>query len=78
MINFVLTCLAVVLPYITYLGIKAAYQNGVTDGYGYSKEPNNPGYQKAGCYLRSTMYHRWSSLREDKKESSCILSDQEH
>lgn len=43
-------------------GLKAAYYNGVVDGYGYSMEPRNPGYQKAGRYLRKYMYHRWNEL----------------
>lgn len=42
----------------------AAWRNGVTDGYGYSKEPNCPGYAKAGDYLRRNMAYRWSELRE--------------
>lgn len=42
--------------------IYAAYRNGVTDGYGYSREPNNPGYAKAGEYLREAMSHRWAEL----------------
>jgi hypothetical protein len=41
----------------------AAYRNGVTDGYGYAKEPTCPGYKGAGEYLRSTMAHRWPELR---------------
>lgn len=40
----------------------AAYRNGVTDGYGYSQEPWNPGYAKAGRYLQRYMYHRWPKL----------------
>lgn len=47
------------------IGVKAAYQNGVTDGYGYRREPNNPGYAKAGKYLKQTMAHRWPELRKD-------------
>lgn len=45
------------------LGVKAAYRNGVTDGYGYSREPRNSGYKKAGRYLREHMSHRWPELR---------------
>jgi hypothetical protein len=40
----------------------AAYRNGVTDGYGYAKEPGCPGYRHAGEYLRSHMAHRWPDL----------------
>lgn len=46
------------------LGVNAAYRNGVTDGYGYSKEPTCPGYAKAGRFLRESMSHRWSELKE--------------
>jgi hypothetical protein len=45
------------------LALHAAYRNGVTDGYGYSREPNCPGYAKAGEYLRNHMAHRWPELR---------------
>lgn len=44
---------------------ESAYRNGVTDGYGYSREQNCPGYAKAGEYLRSAMSHRWPELRDD-------------
>lgn len=48
------------------LAVGAAYRNGVTDGYGYSKEPSCPGYAKAGKFLREMMAHRWSELKETK------------
>ena len=48
------------------LGCVVAYQNGATDGYGYAQEPNNPGYQRAGGYLKATMAHQWAGLRPDK------------
>lgn len=47
---------------LALIAICAAYRNGVTDGYGYSKEPNCPGYQHAGWYLRTFMAHRWPEL----------------
>ena len=43
---------------------RAAYRNGVTDGYGYSREPLNPGYAAAGKYLRESMVHRWPDLHD--------------
>ena len=36
-----------------------AYRNGVNDGYGFSQEPWNPGYKKAGDYLRKHSRMRW-------------------
>lgn len=51
-----------VLSVFGMLAQAAAYRNGVTDGYGFSKEPNNPGYQRAGAYLRKYLAHRWSEL----------------
>ena len=42
---------------------KAAYRNGCTDGYGYAREPWNPGYRHAGEYLRESMVHRWPELK---------------
>jgi len=43
--------------------MKVSYGNGVADGYGYSREPNNPLYQKAGEWLRKNAAHRWIELR---------------
>ncbi len=42
----------------------AAYRNGCTDGFGFSKEPRCSGYKKAGEYLRRTMAHRWPELQQ--------------
>jgi len=42
---------------------RAAYYNGVTDGYGYSQEPKCPGYAAAGDYLHKVMAHRWPVLQ---------------
>lgn len=44
------------------LGAWAAYRNGVTDGFGFAQEPSNPGYRKAGDYLRKHMAYRWPEL----------------
>lgn len=44
-------------------GRAAAYRNGLTDGYGFSREPRNPGYRAAGLYLCRRMHHRWPELR---------------
>lgn len=41
----------------------AAYRNGCCDGYGYAREPWNPGYRRAGEYLREVMVHRWPELK---------------
>jgi len=46
--------------------IEMAYYNGATDGYGFAKEPNNPGYKKAGRYLLRWMRHRWPELAHIK------------
>lgn len=40
----------------------ATYRNGVTDGFGFAWEPTNPGYRKAGRYLREHMTYRWRQL----------------
>lgn len=45
------------------LNARAAYRNGVVDGFGYSLEPGCPGYAKAGAYLKKYMAHRWHELR---------------
>ena len=56
---FAFTC------WLASVGCRAAYRNGVADGYGYSKEPLNPGYQKAGKILKGTSAHRWHELETD-------------
>lgn len=53
-----------VFMFIAHLNINAAYRNGVCDGYGFSKEPNNPGYKKAGEYLKKVMSHRWPEIED--------------
>lgn len=50
---------------LAVIGMRAAYRNGVTDGYGYSREPLCPGYAAAGEWLRACMMHRWPELRDD-------------
>jgi len=52
----------VVVAFVVY-GQSCAYRNGATDGFGFALEPQNPGYQKAGRYLRKYMAHRWSELK---------------
>lgn len=60
---------------LAVLSIKAAYQNGVTDGYGFAREPRNPGYKTAGDFLRKHMAHRWRELRPD---ASHVIIDEFH
>ena len=48
--------------------LRMAYRNGVIDGYGYSREPNCPGYAFAGEYLRKTMAHRWMELQHEPQQ----------
>ena len=62
-----LITLLVFAAVVSALGCAAAYRNGVTDGYGYAKEPNCPGYAMAGEYLRRVMAHRWPELRPQPK-----------
>lgn len=62
--NLVWPLLFVAVVVIACLAQGAAYRNGVADGYGYGKEPWNPGYRRAGGYLRKHMAHRWKELRQ--------------
>lgn len=62
----------VFLAVVSLLGCAAAYRNGVTDGYGYAKEPNCPGYANAGAYLRETMKHRWPELDDSRPKGKPI------
>lgn len=49
---------------IGLVAIRASYNSGVCDGYGYAKEPENPHYARAGEYLRDVMSHQWPELGE--------------
>ena len=53
---------AAALVFVVYSNV-CAYRNGVTDGFGFAWEPKNPGYQKAGRYLRKYMSYRWRQLK---------------
>jgi hypothetical protein len=61
-IDTIMTALAIAFVF-QLIGLRAAYHNGVTDGYGFAKEPRNPGYQRAGNYLKTFMAHRWHELK---------------
>lgn len=52
--------------YIVKRGIDAAYRNGCNDGYGFSKEPNNPGYREAGKILLKRWPEIQRRIREEK------------
>lgn len=60
--------LVLLLVAVALAGMRAAYRNGVTDGYGFAREPENPGYADAGRYLTERMSHRWSSLSPTPQE----------
>ena len=62
-LELTLMLMLVVFVALLFMAVGAAYRNGVTDGYGYSKEPTCPGYRHAGEYLKSHMGHRWPELR---------------
>lgn len=44
---------------------RAAWRNGVTDGYGFAKEPWNPAYRKTGDFLEKYMVHRWPHIKQN-------------
>lgn len=62
-LEMTLICMMVIFAALSVMAVGAAYRNGVTDGYGYSKEPTCPGYRHAGAYLKANMSHRWPELR---------------
>lgn len=70
---------------LALINSSAAYRNGVTDGYGYSREPNCPGYAYAGDYLKKYMSHRWPELLDDGTEQrktptpvTCVTDDESY
>ena len=54
--------------------VSAAYRNGINDGYGYSREPTNPGYRKAGRYLKRYCAHRWPELHPPTSDMTSASS----
>ena len=60
--GFKVSILFIIYAILSIYAVEAAYRNGATDGYGYSREPNNPGYRKAGEFLRKRMAYRWREL----------------
>jgi hypothetical protein len=66
--------LLMVLSWVTFavamISTHCAYRNGVTDGYGYAKEPGCPGYRAAGEYLKKRMAHRWPELKSQPQKES--------
>jgi hypothetical protein len=58
-LEVVLIVVLVVVVVLSIAGQAAAYNNGVTDGFGYSQEPTCPGYRRAGEYLERTHRYRW-------------------
>ncbi len=58
------------LLFVFLMAVSAAYSNGVHDGYGFSKEPNNPGYQKAASILQHSS-HRWPELKDHDSCGGC-------
>jgi len=69
-------CVLVIL--VGLFTIRAAYFNGVVDGYGFSREPDAPGYADAGKILRKHMSHRWTELEEKKHETGGFCPDNVH
>lgn len=69
MLSTVAACAVIVASILIYLGLNAAYRNGVVDGYGYSVEPDNPGYAHAGAVLLRAMAHRWPELHTAIEET---------
>ena len=61
-LSLVFLAVAVVVAVFSIMVQRAAYHNGVNDGYGYSREPHNHGYRLAGEYLRNVCVHRWPEL----------------
>lgn len=72
---FLYAAIILVVCVLMVAGMEAAYNNGVTDGYGYSKEPTCPGYAKAGRYLKKYMAHRWPELVKNAPVSSEPVKD---
>jgi len=50
--------------WLIWRSIEAAYRNGVADGYGFAKEPNNPGFAKAREVLKQSSSHRYEELND--------------
>lgn len=67
-VEITLAGLLILCVVLAAMSTAAAYRNGVTDGYGYAKEPTCPGYRHAGEYLTAHMVHRWPELAVSRGE----------
>lgn len=54
MANVFMVGVAVFALLAVFFSVRAAWQNGVVDGFGLSQEPKNPRYQRAAQFLRTT------------------------
>lgn len=70
-LEIVLLFVLILFVVLAVMGHGAAYRNGVTDGYGYSREPSCPGYRDAGEYLTKHMAHRWPELEDSRRWCGC-------
>lgn len=68
-IDLVILLGSILFALIALAGARSAYRNGVTDGYGFAKEPRNPGYSEAGHFLKKAMSHRWPELLKRDEEA---------
>lgn len=58
-ILFVICCLLLGLWLVSS---RLNFYLGVNDGYGYAREPWNPGYKKAGVWLRKHAAYKWPEV----------------
>lgn len=70
-LEIILLSLLAVVFVLALMNARAAYRNGAVDGYGFAREPGNPGYRHAGLYLSRFMVHRWNELSGKSHECMC-------
>jgi hypothetical protein len=63
---YIAALVGVAISLFMHLANRAAYRNGCNDGYGFSKEPNNPGYREAGKILLKRWPEIERRIREEK------------
>ena len=53
---------------MVYFCSGASYYNGVNDGFGFAKEPWNPGYRRAGEWIKKYTSYKWPETHDEVKK----------
>jgi hypothetical protein len=75
-LEWITVVISIIALVIVLFGLDASYKNGASDGYGYSREPGNPGYRRAGLYLFHHMSYRWRGIPDPSDPGEAVIYGQ--